>query len=311
MYSWQGHHEGRMNDNQYCYDLHSHSTASDGTLSPSALVERAVAQGVDVLALTDHDVLDGLTEAGIKARETGLTLISGVEISVTWGARVIHIVALGINPEQVDLVNGLQALREQREWRADAIGQRLARAGIHGAAEGARDLAGGQIVSRTHFARFLVQQGVARNFQAAFRRYLKEGQPGYVRCDWVALDEALSWILKAGGQAVIAHPARYSLSRVKLQALVDDFKAAGGCALEVVTSSHNPAETRQMAQLANANDLLSSVGSDFHTPDNSWAELGHVAPLPDGCTPVWQDWPIANLADNDRQSNAINQIANV
>jgi hypothetical protein len=209
---------------------------------------------------------------------------------VTWAAQVIHIVALGIDPEHPDLVNGLRALREQREWRADAMGERLARAGIEGAAAGARALAGGQIVSRTHFARFLVEQGVVNDFKAAFRRYLKRGRPGYVACDWVALDEALSWISKAGGQAVIAHPARYGLSRVKLQALVDDFKSAGGCALEVVTSSHNPAEIRQMAQLANDNGLLSSVGSDFHTPEQSWGELGRVGPLPAACTPVWNAW---------------------
>jgi len=276
-----------------CFDLHSHSTASDGTLSPAELLKRAHAQGVDVLALTDHDVLDGLVEAGLAARDHDIQLVPGVEISVTWASQVIHIVALGIDPEQPDLVRGLQGLRDLREGRAEEIGQRLARAGIKDAAEGARALASGQIVSRTHFARFLVEQGAVSDFRAAFRRYLRRGRPAYVPCDWVPLEEALGWIHKAGGQAVIAHPARYSLSRLKLQALVDDFKSAGGCALEVVSSSHNPAETRQMAQLANDNGLLSSVGSDFHTPEQGWAELGKVAALPAGCVPVWQDWALA------------------
>jgi predicted metal-dependent phosphoesterase TrpH len=279
-----------MDVTERCYDLHSHSTASDGTLSPAALVQRAVAQGVDVLALTDHDVLDGLAEAGTAARELGLTLIPGVEISVTWASQVIHIVALGIDAENEVLMKGLSVLRELREARADEMGRRLAWVGIAGAAAGARALAGGQIISRTHFARFLIEQGHARDFKAAFRRYLKRGRPGYVACDWVALDEALSWIRQAGGQAVIAHPARYSLSRIKLQALVDDFKAAGGCALEVVSSSHNPGEVQQMAQLANQNGLLSSVGSDFHTPEQSWGELGRVGRLPPECTPIWNGW---------------------
>lgn len=279
-----------MNNNNCCYDLHSHSTASDGMLEPVALVRRAVDQGVNVLALTDHDVLDGLTAAMTEARKTGLKLIPGVEISVTWESHVIHIVGLGIDPENPVLLQGLAALRQLREKRAEGIGMKLAKAGITGATEGARQLAGGQIVSRTHFARYLVNQGAVKDFKAAFKRYLKKGRPGYVHCDWVPLDEAVGWIIQAGGQAVIAHPARYSLSGTKLQLLVDDFKLAGGCALEVVTSSHNPADIRKMAQLANDNDLQSSVGSDFHTPDQSWAELGRIPPLPGGCTPVWKNW---------------------
>ena len=289
-----------MEERKRCYDLHSHSTASDGTLTPRALVERAVSQGVDVLALTDHDVLDGLAEALEAAALRGLTLVPGVEISVTWASRVIHIVALGVDPENSDLQKGLEGLRELREIRADEMGRRLAKAGIEGAAEGARILAGGQVVSRTHFARFLIERGLAKDFKAAFRRYLKPGRPGYVGCEWVALEVALDWILKASGQAVIAHPARYSLSRVKLQALVDDFKGAGGCALEVVSSSHNPGEVRQMAALANANGLLSSVGSDFHTPEQAWGELGRIGPLPVACTPIWHDWQDNPLQGYDK-----------
>jgi len=300
-----------MKDTQRSYDLHCHSTASDGSLSATAVVERAVAHGVDVLALTDHDVLDGLEEAGIAARRCGIALVNGVEISVTWASRVIHIVGLGIDPRTPELIEGLQALRRQREWRAEEIGQRLAKAGIHGATAGARRLAGGRIVSRTHFAQFLVEQGVVSDFQSAFRRYLKQGRPAYVHCDWVALEEALAWITASGGQAVIAHPARYNLSRTRLQALVADFISAGGCALEVVTSSHNPAECRQMAQLASHYDLLSSAGSDFHTPDQGWAELGRVASLPAGCTPVWHDWRLPEPVNRGLTTNDLSLLANV
>jgi len=273
-----------------CYDLHSHSMASDGTLSPTALVERAAEQGVDVLALTDHDVLDGLEEATRAAENSCLRLITGVEISVSWGGRVIHIVGLGFDPEDPVLRSGLADLRAQRECRAEVIGQRLAKLGIAGAYSGARDLAGGQIVTRSHFAHYLVNEGVVSNFQAAFRRYLRHGRPAYASCEWTSLERAIEWIRGAGGQAVIAHPARYGLSGTKLQALLSDFKTAGGAALEVVSSSHNPAETLKMADLSRRYGLLASVGSDFHSPKQGWAELGRVAPLPASCTPIWHDW---------------------
>jgi predicted metal-dependent phosphoesterase TrpH len=274
-----------------CYDLHSHSTASDGTLSPTALVERACRQGVDVLALTDHDVLDGLAEAGRAAQRRGLRLIPGVEISVSWGGRVIHVVGLGIDAAHAGLRRGLEDLRQQRQRRAEQIGQRLERLGISGAHAGARELSGGQIVTRSHFAHYLVNQGIVSNFQAAFRRYLRQGRPAHVACDWTSLECALTWIHDAGGQAVIAHPARYGMSGLKLRTLLSEFSAAGGSALEVVSSSHNPVETLKMAELARCYGLRASVGSDFHSPDQGWAELGRVAPLPAGCTPVWHDWP--------------------
>jgi len=300
-----------MKDTQRTYDLHCHSTASDGSLDPTTLVERAAAHGVDVLALTDHDVLDGLEEAAVAAKRCGLTLINGVEISVTWGSSVIHIVGLGIDPRTPELRAGLRGIRRQREWRAGEIGLRLARAGIQGATAGARRLAGGRIVSRTHFARFLVEQGYAADIQSAFRRYLKPGRPGYVKCDWVALDEALAWISASGGQAVIAHPARYNLSRTRLQALIADFVAVGGCALEVVTSSHTPADCRLMAQFASQYDLLGSMGSDFHCPDLGWAELGRVAPLPAGITPIWHDWRLPESPNMDQTTDDLIPLANV
>jgi predicted metal-dependent phosphoesterase TrpH len=281
-----------------CYDLHSHSTASDGTLTPTALIERALRQGVDVLALTDHDVLDGLEEAEAAARASRLRLIPGVEISVNWGSRVIHIVALDIDPSHSLLCRGLEDLRGQRLQRAERIGQRLARLGIEGAWAGARELASGQIVTRSHFAQYLVNAGVVSDFQAAFRRYLRQGKPAYVACEWTSLEQAVQWIVAAGGQAVIAHPARYGLSGLKLRMLLDDFKAAGGVALEVVSSSHNPAETRKMAELARHHGLLASVGSDFHSPEQGWAELGRVAALPKICIPIWHDWDIDRRRKN-------------
>jgi predicted metal-dependent phosphoesterase TrpH len=279
-----------MAEAETCYDLHSHSTASDGTLSPTALVERAQRQGVDVLALTDHDVLDGLAEAERAAQTCGVQLIPGVEISVSWGGRVIHILGLGIDPAHAGLCAGLDDLRRQRQDRAERIGERLARLGIAGAHEGASELAGGQIVTRSHFAHYLVNQGIVSDFQAAFRRYLRQGRPAHVSCDWTSLEQALGWIGAAGGQAVIAHPARYAMSGLKLRSLLDEFRTAGGIALEVVSSSHNPVETQKMADLARRYDLRASVGSDFHSPDHGWAELGRVAPLPAGCTPIWHDW---------------------
>lgn len=296
------------------YDLHSHSTASDGALTPTALVERACAQGVDVLALTDHDVVDGLEEAATAARQCRLQLVAGVELSVNWGAHVVHIVGLGIDPANPQLSRGLAGLRQQRQQRAERIGQRLQRLGIDGAGDGARELAGGDIVTRSHFAQYLVNIGVVSDFQTAFRRYLRRGRPAYVSCDWASLDQAIEWIHGAGGQAVIAHPARYGMSNAKLRALVNDFCSAGGAALEVVSSSHNPAETAKMAELARRCGLLASAGSDFHTPEHGWAELGRIAALPSGCTPIWHDWDTTggrkNLNSNERAAyNGPNLLA--
>jgi len=279
-----------MNNRALCYDLHCHSTASDGSLSPAALIERAIQHGVDVLALTDHDALDGLPEAYSAINGQSLKLIPGVEISVTWSGRVIHILGLNIDPANVILINGLQHLSVQRERRAELIGQRFAKIGIADAEEGARALAGGNIVTRSHFAQFLVKQGIVSNFKSAFRRYLKQGRPAYVGSEWVQLEQALEWIRLSGGQAVIAHPARYGLSGLKLLSLIEDFKAAGGVGLEVVSSSHNPAENSRMGKLANQLGLLASVGSDFHSPEQEWVELGRVAALPNECTPIWQTW---------------------
>jgi predicted metal-dependent phosphoesterase TrpH len=272
------------------YDLHSHSTASDGTLTPTQLIRRAHDAGVGALALTDHDSTEGIAEAQQAASKCGLRLVPGAEISVTWAGRTIHIVALGINPRSPSLQQGLKKLVEFRRWRAEEIGRKLELKGIGGAYEAARSLSNGTLISRTHFARFLVEQGRAKDMRAVFRHYLVKGKPGHVHGEWASLDETVGWIRNAGGQAVIAHPARYRLTRTKLRKLIRDFREAGGAALEVVSGSHSTDEAFTMAAHAKDYELLSSAGSDFHSPEQSWTELGRLAPLPHGCVPVWRDW---------------------
>lgn len=272
------------------YDLHSHSTASDGTLSPRDLVMRARAQGVDVLALTDHDTTDGLAEAAQAAAESGLQLVSGVEISVTWNQHLVHLVGLRVNPAHGPLQTGLADLRARRDGRAEEIGRRLTRSGIPGAFEGARVYAGGGVVSRTHFARFLIEQGRSRDMREAFDRYLAPGKPGYVSTVWAPLEEAVAWIRGAEGVAVIAHPARYKLTGTRLRQLIGEFKECGGEGIEVVSGSHSRNDCQTMADYAARFDLLASCGSDYHGPETPWMELGRLPDLPPGCTPVWERW---------------------
>ena len=272
------------------YDLHSHSTASDGTLSPTALVNQAVAAGVDVLALTDHDTTEGLSEAAAAAADQPITFVTGVEISVTWGGQVVHIVGLGFEPADEALQAGLTDQRTFRDWRAEEIGKRLDKHGIAGAYEGAKALSNGRLISRSHFARFLVANGHAPDMRKVFKQYLTHGKPGHVAGEWANLDEAVGWIKQAGGQAVIAHPARYSMTRTKLRRLIGEFQEAGGDALEVVSSSHSKDEIITMARHAKDFALLASAGSDFHGPETPWANLGRLSPIPDLVAPVWRDW---------------------
>ena len=278
------------------YDLHSHSTASDGTLEPAELVRRAARQGVEVLALTDHDTTDGVAEAATAARDEGIELVPALEVSVTWRKGTVHIVALHIDPQDTALQQGLARLREFRLWRGEEIGRRLHKAGIDGALEGARAYADGPSLSRTHFARFLVDNGFAKDMGQAFRRYLGQGKPGHVPGDWATLEEAVGWITGAGGQAVVAHPARYKLTRTKLGELLEAFKECGGIGLEVVSSSHNREERAAMARLAEKFGLYGSVGSDFHTPGNPYVELGRHLDLPTGCAPIWETWDAPDTA---------------
>ncbi len=270
-----------------CYDLHTHSTASDGSLSPDALVERASEQGVDVLALTDHDGTEGIVAAQQAAQDTTLTLIPGVEISVTWGNGTVHILGLNIDPDNSDLQQGLAAIRDFRVGRAHEIAKRLEKAGISGALDGARKYASEVMLGRLHFAKFLVEHHYAKDVQEVFKRYLVRGKPGYVPGQWTQLDEAVRWINAAGGQAVIAHPARYKITATKLRRLIEEFKEAGGVGFEVVSGRQHPEEVKNLARLADKYQLYASCGSDFHAPGN-WGELGHLSPLPDLCTPIWR-----------------------
>jgi 3',5'-nucleoside bisphosphate phosphatase len=272
------------------YDLHLHSRHSDGMLTPSALIELAHSKGVDVLALTDHDCTDGLAEAAVAARAAGMQLVPGVEISVTWNDMTIHVVGLGIRADDEVLVRGLGRLVAARHERAHEIARRLDKRRIHDAYDGAARLAGGVSLGRTHFARFLVQGGYVPSIGQAFKQYLLRGAAAYAPVQWAALDEAVGWIHVAGGQAVIAHPARYKLSNGKLRKLLGEFKACGGDAIEVVNAGQAPATNAHCAALAREFELLASVGSDYHGPDTPWIEPGKLAPLPEGCVPVWQNW---------------------
>lgn len=269
-------------------DLHSHSTASDGTLTPDALVRHACALGVKTLALTDHDTTAGIGEASASAVENGISLIAGVEISVSWQGGTVHVLGLNVDPDDQSLQLGLARLREYRVWRAEEIGRSLAKAGIEDAYAGARRHARGSIVGRTHFAHFLVEQGHAQNVRDVFKRFLVRGKPGHVRGEWAELEQATAWIRGAGGQAVVAHPARYPLSGGKLRRLMEEFRELGGEGLEVVSGSHAPTDIRKMAQLAQRMELFASRGSDYHGPENPWIEVGRMEPLPDACRPIWK-----------------------
>lgn len=272
-------------------DLHTHSRISDGLLAPSELVRYAAAQGVQVLALTDHDDVAGLGDAREEAAVHGLQLVSGVEISVTWRGRTVHIVGLRIDETNAALLAGLARLRASRFERARRMALELERVGIAGSLEGAMAYASEHIISRTHFARFLIEQGYADDMRGVFRKYLVKGKPGYVEHTWAALDEALAWIHGAGGTAVIAHPGRYDLGPRLLRELFAEFRDLGGSAVEVVSGSHSQDETLRFAQLAREFGLKASRGSDYHGPGHSYVEMGRLAPLPAGCVPLWHDWP--------------------
>jgi len=269
------------------YDLHSHSTVSDGTLTPAQLVQLAADAGVDVLALTDHDNVSGIGQARMAAREKDISIVPGVEISVSWNGHTVHVLGLNIDPDATILCAGLERLCDYRQWRAREIGRRLAKKGIEGAYEGACEEATGALVGRLHFARFLVQRGHARDVKDVFRKFLVSGKPGYVSGEWASLEEALGWIGDAGGMAVIAHPARYNMTRGKLRRLIGEFRELGGRGLEVVSGSHSKDEYFTMARHASDFDLLASAGSDFHGPENPWINLGQLPDLPPGCEPVW------------------------
>lgn len=272
-------------------DLHSHSTYSDGLLAPEDLVNRAFAQGVKMYALTDHDELGGLAEARSVAEAHGMRFIDGVEISVSWEAETLHIVGLNIDPQHAAIKDGLRQVRAGRHVRAERIAADLERVGIAGALEGARRYARNpDLLSRAHFARYMVERGDVKDTQSAFKRFLTAGKPGYVAHQWATLPQAVAWITAAGGAAVIAHPGRYKLNNRENEALLSEFRDLGGAALEVVTGSHTTDQYATWARYAQRFGLKASAGSDFHGPDESYLGLGKLPDLPYGLVPVWEDF---------------------
>lgn len=273
-------------------DLHCHSTISDGLLTPSDLVRHASNQGVEVLSLTDHDDVSGLEEASNTAKTLGIQFVPGVEISVTWNRRTLHIVGLKISPDYVPMLEGLARIRAGRHIRAQGMADGLSRIGIAGSLDGAyRFTRRDGIISRTHFARFLVEGGYAKDTKSVFKKYLVRGKPGYFEHQWATLEDAMGWIKGSGGMAVLAHPGRYDLGRTNMLKLLHEFREMGGAAIEVVTGSHTKDQYQEFAKLAHQFDLLASQGSDYHGPGHAYIEMGRLPELPNICKPVWHDWP--------------------
>jgi predicted metal-dependent phosphoesterase TrpH len=270
-------------------DLHCHSVVSDGTLTPEALAARAKANGVQLWALTDHDEIGGQERAIAAAKAEGMKYLTGVEISITFAGKTVHIVGLGFDHTNQALVQGLRNTRGGRAERAKEMSEGLAKVGIQGAFEGALQYAGNhELISRTHFARFLVETGVCKDTSEVFRKYLTENKPGFVPHRWASLENAVKWITGAGGVAVIAHPARYGFTANEEFALFTEFKQHGGRGVEVVTGSHSSADALQYAETALEFELAASRGSDFHSPDESHTDLGTLPWLPGQLKPVWE-----------------------
>lgn len=277
-------------------DLHSHSTTSDGLLTPTELVRLAAVQGIRMLALTDHDDVDGLGEAREAALEVGICLINGTEISTTWHKRGVHVVGLHFDPACPELLHGLEAIRFGRIERARRMAGELEKIGISGSLEGAYRHAGNErIIGRAHFARFLVEQGHAKDVKTVFKKFLVKGKPGYVSHQWAEMTEAIAWIKAGGGVAVLAHPGRYDLGKTNMRELFNDFKEAGGGGVEVVSGSHTREQYEEFAAYAHEFDLLASCGSDYHGPGENYLDLGRLPELPPGCHPVWADWEEARM----------------
>lgn len=272
------------------YDLHCHSTASDGALSPTDLIKRAAEKGVMTLALTDHDTTAGLVEARNCANSLDLTLINGIEISAQWEKLGIHIVGLNIEPANEDLQKMISQLHIMRMQRAEKISLKLAKKGILNALESVQKVASNEMITRVHFANFLVSQAHVSTVSEAFDRYLGDGKIAYVPTIWTPIETAVQVIRAAGGIAVLAHPLRYKLTATRMRKLLTVFKNAGGQAMEVVTGRYNPDEMRVLAGFATQFEFAGSAGSDFHSPENQWLELGRLAPLPEKIKPVWELW---------------------
>ena len=271
----------------FCIDLHCHSTASDGALSPQLLVERAQARGVTHLALTDHDTVAGLCPAASAAKQAGLSLIAGTELSCQWHSQTIHIVGLDFDVQNTGFHEALERQGNNRWSRARTIADKLTKTRVDDLLTKAIKVAGGDVPGRPHFARVLIDEGVVKDSAQAFKRYLGQGKPGDVRAFWPELAEVVQWINNAGGIAVLAHPRKYRLTATRLRALVSDFKRAGGRALEVSTSGQSSGDLGFVAELCRKEKLLGSQGSDFHFPGAPWCELGRIEKMPAGIEPVW------------------------
>ncbi len=280
-------------------DLHCHSDRSDGILSPEALVSRAKARDVSVLALTDHDTIAGLAAAKAQAALEGMTLLNGIEFSCQWQGRGIHIVGLNFDDGDQDLLALIARQHQRRMERSAMIAEKLERAGFDNALARAKTQAGEASLGRPHFAHAMVEAGFVRSVDQAFKRYLGSGKPGDVKQVWPEFEEVVPVVRAAGGAAVVAHPLKYKMTRTKLRAMLDDFRDCGGNAMEVVSGAQRPEQTREMAQLAGRFALLSSCGSDFHMPGTQWGELGKFPALPETVTPVWSLWP--SLANESKQ----------
>jgi predicted metal-dependent phosphoesterase TrpH len=272
-------------------DLHCHSTISDGVLAPAEVALRAKKNGVDVWALTDHDEVRGIPDAREAALDVGLKFVTGLEISVTWANSTIHIVGLNFDETNQDLINGLTKTRSGRLQRAQEMGEGLAKVGIPHCYQGALKYVGNpDLISRSHFARYLVEIGVCADISSVFKSYLVEGKPGFVQHRWASLADAVSWIRGAGGVAVVAHPGRYNLSPIAFDAFFNEFKSLGGSAIEVVTGSHTPNQYDEYTKLALQYGFMASRGSDFHAPDPQLPDLGQLPALAKELTAVWSSW---------------------
>jgi len=272
-------------------DLHCHSNVSDGLLPPAEVAHRAADRGVELWSLTDHDEVAGLAEARAVAEARGVRFLDGAEISISWREDAsFHVVGLGIAPGHPALVAGLRAIRDGRDDRARRIGAELEKVGIHGAYAGAARYAEkSSLISRAHFARFLVEKKISTDVKSVFDHYLAKGKPGYVPHEWAALEDALRWISDAGGLAVLAHPLRYRVGRDALRVFLGEFKDRGGQGIEVACGAHTPEEVHECARLARHFGLKASVASDFHGPGESYADLGMTPPLPDDLVPIWDE----------------------
>jgi len=273
-------------------DLHNHSSASDGELSPEDLLQRAQGLGVELMALTDHDTIDGYLALRQSASATAptLQLIPGVELSCVWSKMLIHVVGLGFDADNESLRQALLGQQQARRQRAQLIAAKLEKYGFSGGYDYACDLAGESQIGRPHFAQFLLDKGYVSSLNQAYKKYLGAGKAGDVKLTWPAMASAIDWIVRAGGVAVLAHPLHYKITATKMRALLGDFKAGGGRAIEVICGQQNKDRTQYLSQLATQFELMGSVGSDFHRPGSPWSELGKAGPLPRACVPVWSQF---------------------